>query len=367
MPSVMPLGTDWTEKVSYKYSVTQEMIWSLHVLSDPSHHQDRLDWCLRVGRELPGGLAADLEYLGASFDEWGCIIQLIEAIEGEKLFPWPRVLAELSEMGQALFVYFMLGRKVKVGELIRFIRHPALTEHFLDKNPNLGDPELIRGLLADPERIRSKLLETLGQYWNLIFDRETKRLEPIFYTSLREKIEIAQTGGLDALLASLGLGIRLMNNRLVGRAIIEDEEAELNLSAGQVERIIIMPTVFATPHHFPIFDQKQLLLRYPLPYPEDYRQQLSDAELLEVLKGLANGTRLKILRLIAEKPRYSGELAAELDFSEPTISRHMKQLRKAGIVEVEKKDNFVYYCLQPNVLAALGDALANYLGLNYWE
>lgn len=367
MPAVLPLGRDWTEKVSYKYSLAQEMIWSLHVLSDPSHHQNRLTWCLRVGRELPGELAADLEYLGTNSGQWSCVLQMVEAIEGEKLFPWQRVAGELSNMGQALFVYFMLGREVKVGELIRFIRQPALTEQFLEKYPNVGDPELIRGLLADPERVRSKLLEVLEQYWSLFFEREAKKLEPLFYNSLQEKIKLAQTGGLEALLGSLGLGIRLVHDRLVGRAIVGEEATELNLSAEQVERIVIMPTVFATPHHFPIFDGKQLLLRYPLQYPEESKRQLTEAELLEVLKGLANPTRLKILRMVAEKPRFSGELAAELGFSEPTVSRHMKQLRKAGIVEIDKKDNFVYYYLQPEVIAAVGEALADYLGINYLD
>src|SRR5688572_23723325 len=47
---------------------------------------------------------------------------------------------------------------------------------------------------------------------------------------------------------------------------------------------------------------------------------------------LADPTRRRIVELLRERPRRAGELAAEFSVSVPAVSRHLRQLREAGIV-----------------------------------
>jgi DNA-binding MarR family transcriptional regulator len=47
---------------------------------------------------------------------------------------------------------------------------------------------------------------------------------------------------------------------------------------------------------------------------------------------LADPTRLRIVALLAERPRRPSVVAAELGISRPSVSRHLRQLEEAGLV-----------------------------------
>lgn len=58
----------------------------------------------------------------------------------------------------------------------------------------------------------------------------------------------------------------------------------------------------------------------------------------EKLKGLMNNTRWKILKMIAERPRYPAEIAKELGIHEQKVYYHINQLKKSGIIEIRGKE-----------------------------
>jgi DNA-binding transcriptional ArsR family regulator len=49
--------------------------------------------------------------------------------------------------------------------------------------------------------------------------------------------------------------------------------------------------------------------------------------------ALADPTRLAVTRLLLAAPRSSGDIAAALSTSRPAMSRHLRVLRRAGLVE----------------------------------
>lgn len=61
---------------------------------------------------------------------------------------------------------------------------------------------------------------------------------------------------------------------------------------------------------------------------------------------LADPSRLRLMRLLAERPRYGTELAAALGMSGATVSHHADQLMRAGLVAVERRAHRTYYALQ---------------------
>jgi ArsR family transcriptional regulator len=56
-------------------------------------------------------------------------------------------------------------------------------------------------------------------------------------------------------------------------------------------------------------------------------------KLAEVLRMLANPVRLRMLALIAVKPRYAYELAKLLGLSYPLVHLHLTALERAGFIE----------------------------------
>ena len=82
------------------------------------------------------------------------------------------------------------------------------------------------------------------------------------------------------------------------------------------------------------------------------------AQLARVGMALSNGNRLELLECIAQGPRSVDELAAATRLSVANASKHLQELRRAGLVRARKEGLRVYYELAgPDVvslIAALG-------------
>jgi DNA-binding transcriptional ArsR family regulator len=61
----------------------------------------------------------------------------------------------------------------------------------------------------------------------------------------------------------------------------------------------------------------------------------SAATLDTTLAALADPVRRRSVELLAERPRRAGELAAEVGVSPPVMSRHLRVLRDAALVDEE--------------------------------
>jgi DNA-binding transcriptional ArsR family regulator len=58
----------------------------------------------------------------------------------------------------------------------------------------------------------------------------------------------------------------------------------------------------------------------------------SEIELSAAFGALSDASRRQMIRLLLQKPRRAGELAECLDMSPQALSRHLRVLRKAGLV-----------------------------------
>ena len=81
----------------------------------------------------------------------------------------------------------------------------------------------------------------------------------------------------------------------------------------------------------------------------------------DVFSAIADPTRRKVLDLLALRPRNAGELANEFPrLSQPGVSRHLKVLRNARLVDVIVKAQQRIYSLKPEGLAELYEWVAKY-------
>ncbi|WP_340025792.1 autorepressor SdpR family transcription factor [Paenibacillus sp. FSL K6-1096] len=70
----------------------------------------------------------------------------------------------------------------------------------------------------------------------------------------------------------------------------------------------------------------------------------------ESFKALADPTRRQILKLLREKDRTAGEIADFFNMSKPSISHHLNALKHAGLIQDERKGQFILYSLDSTVL-----------------
>ncbi|MFD3935495.1 ArsR/SmtB family transcription factor [Streptomyces sp. NPDC058611] len=78
-----------------------------------------------------------------------------------------------------------------------------------------------------------------------------------------------------------------------------------------------------------------------------------------MFKALGDPVRLRLFSAVASHE--GGEACvcdiADVGVSQPTVSHHLKKLREAGLLSSERRGTWVYYRVEPSVLAAMGRLL----------
>jgi DNA-binding transcriptional ArsR family regulator len=84
-----------------------------------------------------------------------------------------------------------------------------------------------------------------------------------------------------------------------------------------------------------------------------------------VLQALSDESRRTMLESLRGGPATAGELAALLPIARPGVSRHLRVLREAGLVEVRQQAQRRVYSLRPEPLAEVDEWLGHYRSL--WQ
>jgi DNA-binding transcriptional ArsR family regulator len=80
----------------------------------------------------------------------------------------------------------------------------------------------------------------------------------------------------------------------------------------------------------------------------------------DVFAVIAEGTRRQILKHLRDGDKAVGELVVELQVSQPTVSKHLKVLREAGLVSMRAQGQKRYYSLDTAPLGLVRDWLADF-------
>ncbi|MFC9481617.1 MULTISPECIES: ArsR/SmtB family transcription factor [Streptomyces] len=79
-----------------------------------------------------------------------------------------------------------------------------------------------------------------------------------------------------------------------------------------------------------------------------------------MFKALGDPVRLRLFSSVASHE--GGEACvcdiSDVGVSQPTVSHHLKKLKEAGLLTSERRGTWVYYRVEPTVLAAMGALLA---------
>ncbi len=73
----------------------------------------------------------------------------------------------------------------------------------------------------------------------------------------------------------------------------------------------------------------------------------------DIFKALRDPTRRQILQLLRSGTLTAGEIAQEFAMSKPSISHHLDQLKRADLIAVERRGQFLYYTLNTTVVEDL--------------
>ena len=131
----------------------------------------------------------------------------------------------------------------------------------------------------------------------------------------------------------------------------------------KIRRIVLAPSYFGRPYNSLTRVGDAQVICYPI---ADASLGAADriappAATVRLYRALGDSSRLRILRLLAERDRYLTEIANELELSKPTIKHHLAQLRAAGLITLIEQGNLTYYTLRRDRAEEAGVELRAYL------
>jgi DNA-binding transcriptional ArsR family regulator len=81
----------------------------------------------------------------------------------------------------------------------------------------------------------------------------------------------------------------------------------------------------------------------------------------DTFQALSSAIRRKILAYLSKTSLTAGEISDRFNISKPALSKHLNLLQNAGLIESEKKGQYVHYSLvKDNLFASMNDFLVNF-------
>ena len=334
-----------------------EAVLSLHVLTHPKEHPLQHPW-IRQMRRLSPALKREIRAFGFLYSDITADFMLPERADARQAFDaalaaFAAMPPERAQYELARPTFFYLeedagGRESLAREEVRARIRTQVSRY--------GGPALAELLLDDPAAVQGRIVEMLGEYWEQSFAEEWARLEP----ALAEEVERA--GGVDpiALLGQVRAELKVdPDRRLLLRRSLHHHEVDV--TAGNPLRLI--PSAYVWPHVRINCDAPwPLAVLYPPATMRNGVTSVSAPEpLVKALRAAADPTRLQILRLVAEQPRSTEELAPLVGLSESGLSKHLRALTEAGLLSTHRQGWYVLYRLEQDRLERLGPDLLRFL------
>jgi hypothetical protein len=184
----------------------------------------------------------------------------------------------------------------------------------------LSDEKLdgILDIWADAEAFGEAYLVALRNYYDVFFHEEEKRIGPAIQAAAERISGLAKTISLSDLIEEISAGIRYE-------------------SFPDATELVLAPSYWITPLMLTVrLDASRMLLVFGARAASDSivpGETVPDG-LIRALKALSDPTRLRILRLVAERSLGAAELARTLRLRTPTMIHHLHALRLSGLIQI---------------------------------
>ena len=223
-----------------------------------------------------------------------------------------------------------------------------------------ANPDLASLVYGNPRELAERFAQFMRSYWEEAFAEEWERLEPLLAQTVAETGQRIAAVGLYDLLRSLSLKLRIDPEREeFGIDVPHDHRVDVTAD----RPLLLVPSAYVWPHVQVNCDEPwPLSIVYPAPFlARSAHPPLPSEDLVQLLRALGEQTRLRALKLIAQRPRSTQELAPLVGISEAGLSKHLRQLADAGLVEARREGYYVMYRLVPERIEPLSEALRRFL------
>lgn len=338
----------------FAYNPAVEMLCSLHVLSDYSHHENCQAWAERAHKLLQPSLLEKITEYGAKYAQFGFIIDIADHLcdrsnYEENLDDINDFIQRLKTMSNNEFAYIFLGANLINHEKVDdWLKEPqSLDKKELGEAINYVHFSEMQSFLQNIDHIKSELIQMLTEYWDSFFHVEWQTLKPYYAKKLEEEsTKFARVDTLEYIL-SLHSDLEFKDSRLIMK-----KKHEYSCNLDEMKEITLYISLFSSPHLLlNIYNSRlSIYVNTEMPKVED----TDVSQFVSFAKALGDVMRFNILLSLSKDSYTTKDLALKYKITPASISKHLKILKDANLIHHKKKKNFVHYCINnPQLLKCI--------------
>jgi DNA-binding transcriptional ArsR family regulator len=205
---------------------------------------------------------------------------------------------------------------------------------------SLDDTEKMIFLYEDEALIKSKIIRLLEGFWHSGFNEHWKNMNgclAAWQTENKELLSKSYPNNAEAIFEITGLYPDTNELNQVNRA-----EDMVFIPVTNLGRLIVL-----------FHSNKQLYVMFQ-PAATPQRKDTVDEKLSDffmLFEGLGDKSRLQIIELIAaNKEMFAQQIVNRLGMKQSTVSRHLNQLHRSGIVRIRQKGNTKFFSVNKSEL-----------------
>ncbi len=330
---MMELVLTMTElKLTFEWGSAYDLFISLQVLHDPAHYGVRPAWAAGVRSRLSNEHRETLEQAHYAVKHPLSWIKNLSCTKDPRNVLWELNQIPPAERLPALVLHEDTSQELEE-LLLRISSNGSYSEQditaYQDSQKEYKSTvkqkqvRLVLDAWANAADFGERYLQAIEAYNQVFFSEDARRIEPRLVEAVEQAQSLAGQMSVDELLLQLSQGVRF--------------EAKYD-----IDELILVPSYWITPlviyyHHTA---RSGIFVFGARPADESLvpGEQVPDA-MLRALKALADPTRLRILRYLANEQITPADLSRRLRLRAPTVTHHLNTLRLAGLVYLSISEN----------------------------
>ncbi|MEU8479167.1 helix-turn-helix domain-containing protein [Streptomyces hygroscopicus] len=336
-----------------------ELMSVLHIMAEPDHHPEAQRWSHRLGTAIAPSLAHEMSALSPLWARLRC--RLLFPLELPLDQPFDDELRQLERLPLEEFVELcsqgVLGFREAVPPARSLLTDPEAAGRYVAQceRRSFRRGELAHDLVASPEGLRGRLLDFLDTCAGAFFAAEWRTVRDRLESAAAQVRGDVRRRGLAEVLAGLSPTAVVSRG---GSRVRYDKLAVAEIEIGP-RPLFLIPSVHVWPHLTVKDEESHPVVLQFAAQEGGAADQLTQAELRARMSALASLGRMELCRHLLGEPITTSELAQRLGLADSQVSRTLRQLRDAGLIESEREGKYVYHRLVTSTLLRLGqDVLA---------
>lgn len=359
----MPTNSPYDVKCTISYSAPLEELFSLNTLVEPSSHPDCENWAKNRLSKLSKKLRDEILFFSEHYAKWIFATDLVESIS-VGLSPSDctvaHIAAYIKEMSPVDFAYIFLGFAAfhyDKDKIQAWYENPeTITTESLGEQQAFFSIKDVVFFFQHADRIKKRLVWVMEAYWQQSFQYDWIKIEDYLSSHIHKEYAAVSERGAISYIQKMHPNIAYKEGKLIFQ-----KNPDFFINVKEVREINISLSLFIGSNLAVNIIGNKLYLTKNLSFQSALITAPIPPDLISITKSLGDETRLKMLKVFWSGRATTQSLSEYLHLSPSAVSMHLKQLKRAKLVDCHKEKKYVYYYLNPQTVNRLQRLLMQYL------